>query len=476
MSNQKKFYIDGAWVDPLGDRTLDVIDPSTEAPIGTIALGNAADVDRAVAAAKRAFESYSRTSVADRLALLDKIIATYHSRLPDLARTISQEMGAPMTVAMTYQAPLGLAHLANTRAALEQLEFEERERNHLVAREPVGVCGLITPWNWPMNQCLAKVAPALATGCTIVLKPSELAPLSALILAEIMHDAGVPAGVFNLVNGDGPTVGVAMASHPDIDMISITGSTRAGVSVAEHAAKTVKRVTQELGGKSPNIILDSASFPESITRDVFVMCLNSGQNCNAPSRMLVPKARMDEAAAIAKAAAEMIKVGAPGDETTQMGPVAHAAQFDKVQSLIQKGIDEGAKLETGGLGRPAGFERGYYVKPTIFSHVSNDMTIARQEIFGPVLCLIGYENEEDAVRIANDTVYGLCAYVSAADLDSAAKVARRIRAGTVHLNGAMVDPGTPFGGYKQSGNGREFGRWALEDYLETKSILGYYPQ
>jgi aldehyde dehydrogenase (NAD+) len=475
MSNQQKFYIDGAWVNPLGDRTLDVHDPSTEAPIATIALGNAADVDRAVAAARRAFESYSRTSVADRLALLDKITAAYQSRLADLGRTISQEMGSPIAIANTYQAPLGLAHLMNSRAALEQFSFEERERNHSIVREPVGVCGLITPWNWPMNQSLAKLGPALATGCTVVLKPSELAPLSSLIVAEIMHDAGVPAGVFNLVNGDGPTVGVAMASHPDIDMISITGSTRAGVSVAEHAAKTVKRVTQELGGKSPNIILEGANFAEVITRDVFVLCLNSGQNCNAPTRMLVPKARMDEAAAIAKAAAEMVKVGVPGEEATQMGPVAHAAQFDKIQSLIQKGIDEGAKLETGGLGRPAGFERGYYVKPTIFSHVSNDMTIARQEIFGPVLCLIGYENEEDAIRIANDTVYGLCAYVSAADLDTASRVARRLRAGSVHLNGAQVDVGTPFGGYKQSGNGREFGRWALEEYLETKAILGCHP-
>ncbi|HLT40832.1 MAG TPA: aldehyde dehydrogenase family protein, partial [Enhygromyxa sp.] len=345
---------------------------------------------------------------------------------------------------------------------------------HLVVREPIGVCGLITPWNWPLNQIAAKLAPALAAGCTVVLKPSEIAPLSALILAEIIHDAGVPAGVFNLINGEGPTVGVAMASHPDIDMISITGSTRAGVSVAEHAAKTVKRVAQELGGKSPNIILDGANFPEVVGRDVFVLCVNSGQSCNAPTRMLVPWSRMDEAAAIAKATAEAIKVGAPGDESTQMGPVASAAQFDKIQGLIQKGIDEGARLETGGLGRPAGLERGYYVKPTIFSHVSNDMTIAQQEIFGPVLCLIGYDDEEQAIRIANETIYGLCAYVSGPDLDSAARVARRIRAGTVHLNGAQVDLGTPFGGYKQSGNGREFGRWGLEEFLETKSVLGYY--
>jgi aldehyde dehydrogenase (NAD+) len=475
MNNQQKFYIDGAWVSPLGDRTLDVIDPSTEASVASIALGNAADVDRAVAAARRAFESFSRTSVAERLGLLDKIIGTYQSRLPDLGRAISQEMGAPIGLAMKVQAPCGLAHLMYARGALEHFTWEERAGNHSVVREPIGVCGLITPWNWPMNQCLAKVAPALAAGCTVVLKPSEIAPLSALILAEILHDAGVPAGVFNLVNGDGPTVGVAMASHPDIDMISITGSTRAGVSVAEHAAKTVKRVTQELGGKSPNIILDGANFSEVVARDTFVLCVNSGQSCNAPTRMLVPKSRMDEAAAIAKATAEAIKVGNPGDESTQMGPVVSAAQFDKIQSLIQKGIDEGAKLVTGGPGRPEGRSNGYYVKPTIFSHVSNDMTIAQQEIFGPVLCLIGYDDEDDAVRIANDTIYGLCAYVSGPDLESAAKLARRIRAGTVHLNGAQVDLGTPFGGYKQSGNGREFGRWGIEEFLETKSILGSHP-
>jgi aldehyde dehydrogenase (NAD+) len=474
MENQQKFYIDGQWVSPLGDRTLDVINPATETAIATIALGNAADVDRAVAAARRAFSSYSNTSVAERLALLDKITALYQARMPELARAISREMGAPIGLASAAQAPVGLAHLMNTRAALEHFEFEERERNHAVVREPIGVCGLITPWNWPMNQCLAKIAPALATGCTVVLKPSELAPLSALLLAEILHEAGVPAGVFNLVNGDGPTVGVAMASHPDIDLISITGSTRAGVSVAEHAAKTVKRVAQELGGKSPNVILEGANFPEVVARDMFVLCMNTGQSCNAPTRMLVPKARMDEAAAIAKATAEALEIGAPDDEATQMGPVASAAQFEKVQQLIRAGIEEGAKLETGGPGRPAGFERGFYVKPTVFSHVSNDMTIAQQEIFGPVLCLIGYDDVDDAVRIANETPYGLCAYVSGPDLDSAAQVARRIRAGTVHLNGAQVDLGTPFGGYKQSGNGREFGRWGLEDFLETKSILGFH--
>jgi aldehyde dehydrogenase (NAD+) len=473
MGNYQQFYIDGQWVDPLGEQTLEVINPATQEPIATIALANAQDVDRAVAAARRAFESFSQTSVADRLALLDKIIAIYQSRMPDIAASLSQEMGAPMGLAMAAQAPCGLAHFMNARSVLATFSFEERHGKHLIAREPIGVCGLITPWNWPLNQIAAKLGPALATGCTVVLKPSEIAPCNALIVAEVMHEAGVPAGVFNLINGDGPTAGVALSSHPEIDMISITGSTRAGVSVAELAAKTVKRVAQELGGKSPNVILDDANFTEVIARDVFVLCVNSGQSCNAPTRMLVPKTRMDEAAAIAKAAAEALKVGPPDDATTQLGPVVSAAQFEKIQRLIQAGLDEGAKLQCGGLGRPSGLERGYYVKPTIFSHVSNAMTIAREEIFGPVLCLIGYEDEEDAVRIANDTIYGLCAYVSSGDHARAVKLARRMRAGTVHINGAQVDLSAPFGGYKQSGNGREFGKWAFEEFLETKSMLGY---
>jgi aldehyde dehydrogenase (NAD+) len=473
MSHHQQFYIDGQWVDPLGKQTLEVINPATQEPIATIALANAQDVDRAVAAARRAFESFSRTSVGDRLGLLDRIIAVYQSRMPDIAATVSQEMGAPMGLAAAAQAPCGLGHFMHSRAALEQFSFEEQQGNHLIVREPIGVCALITPWNWPLNQIAAKLGPALATGCTVVLKPSEIAPLNALIVAEVMHEAGVPAGVFNLINGDGPTAGVALSSHPEVDMISITGSTRAGVSVAEHAAKTVKRVALELGGKSPNLILDDANFAEAIARDVFVLCMNSGQSCNAPTRMLVPNARMDEAAAIAKAAAEAAKVGAPDDPTTQLGPVASSAQFEKIQRLIKKGIDEGAKLQCGGLGRPPGLERGYYVKPTIFSHATNDMTIAREEIFGPVLCLIGYEDEDDAVRIANDTVYGLCAYVSSGDHARAVEVARRLRAGTVHINGASVELSTPFGGYKQSGNGREFGKWGFEEFLETKSMLGY---
>jgi aldehyde dehydrogenase (NAD+) len=475
MTHHQQFYIDGKWVEPSGARRMELVSPATEQPITTIAMADAADVDAAVAAARRAFASYSQTSVADRTALFDKIIGLYEQRMGDLAAAISQEMGAPMGLAATAHAPCGFAHLATARATIEHFPLQEQRGQHLVVREPIGVCGLITPWNWPLNQIGAKVAPALAAGCTVVLKPSEFAPLSALLFAEILDEAGVPPGVFNLINGDGPTTGVAMSEHPDIDMISITGSTRAGVSVAEHAAKTIKRVSQELGGKSPNILLDDANFAEAVARDTMLMCMNSGQTCSAPSRMLVPKAKMAEAAAIAKATAESVAVGDPSAETTQMGPVVNAAQFTKIQDLIKSGVEQGATLETGGPGRPDGVERGYFVKPTIFSNVRNDMRIAREEIFGPVLCLIGYEDEDDAVRIANDTPYGLCAYVTSGDRDHAIAVGRRIRAGTVHINGANVDFTVPFGGYKQSGNGREFGQWGIDDFLETKSILGYEP-
>lgn len=473
MSHYQQFYINGEWVDPIGKETLEVINPANEEPIATIALGNEEDVDRAVAAARQAFESFSQTSREERLALLEKVVAGYKARMGELAATLSQEMGAPMGLANAAQAPAGLAHLAGAMAALKDFPFEEDSGGAHVVREPIGVCGLITPWNWPLNQIAAKVGPALAAGCTMVLKPSEVAPLNAILFAEILDEAGVPAGVFNLVNGTGPVVGVAMSSHPDIDFMSFTGSTRAGISVAENAAPTVKRVAQELGGKSPNVILDDADFESIVARDTFGVCVNSGQSCNAPTRMLVPESRLDEAAAIAKAAAEKIKVGDPGEKETRMGPLVSKLQFDKVQGLIQKGMDEGAKLETGGVGRPEGFQRGYYVKPTVFSHVSNDMTIAREEIFGPVLVLIPYKDEDDAVRIANDTPYGLSAYVSSGDLEHAKKVARRIRAGNVHLNGAQVDMGAPFGGYKQSGNGREFSKWGLEEFLETKAMLGH---
>jgi aldehyde dehydrogenase (NAD+) len=436
-------------------------------------MGNAEDVNRAVAAARRAFETFSRTSKAERIALLERVIEVYKKRLPDLAAAISDEMGAPLKLAGAAQAPSGLGHFMSTLDVLRNYEFEEDIGTSHVIREPVGVCGLITPWNWPINQIACKVAPALAVGCTMVLKPSEVAPVNAIIFAEILHEAGVPAGVFNLVNGDGPSVGAVLSSHPDVDMMSFTGSTRAGIEVARNAAGTVKRVAQELGGKSANIILDDAEFPKAVARDVFGMCMNSGQSCNAPTRMLVPNARMDEAAAIARAAAAQIKVGDPRAADTVIGPVVSKVQFDKIQKLLEQGVAEGARLEIGGPGRPEGLNRGYYIRPTVFSHVRNDMTIAREEIFGPVLSLIGYEDDEDAIRIANDTVYGLSGYVSSGDPERAKRVARRLRTGNVHLNGAPVDNKAPFGGYKQSGNGREWGIYGLEEFLEVKAIMGY---
>ena len=473
MSNRQKFYINGEWMHPSTSATLEVINPATEEAIDIIALGGPQDVDRAVAAAKAAFETYSQTSREERVALLERIIATYSARMGDVAAVISQEMGAPMPLAKAAQAPAGLGHFMTTLEVLKTYEFEEDMGTSHIVKEPAGVCGFITPWNWPINQIACKVAPALAAGCTMVLKPSEVAPFNAILFAEVMDEAGVPPGVFNLVNGDGPTVGVALSSHPDVDMMSFTGSTRAGVEVARNAAPTVKRVAQELGGKSANIILDDADFQKAIAWDVFGMCMNSGQSCNAPTRMLVPMQRMDEAAAIAKAAADNVKVGDPGAEGTTIGPVVSEVQFNKIQRLIEKGIEEGARLETGGPGRPDGLNQGYYVKPTVFSHVTNDMTIAREEIFGPVLSLIGYQDDEDAVRIANDTVYGLSGYISSGNPERAKAVARRIRTGNVHLNGASMDNKAPFGGYKQSGNGREWGTHGLEEFLEVKAIMGY---
>ncbi|MEW2359632.1 aldehyde dehydrogenase family protein [Spirillospora sp. NPDC029432] len=472
MEHVKQFYIGGQWVAPRTDKTIDVINPATEQPITSIAMGGAEDVDAAVAAARAAFETFSQTSRQERLDLLDSVIAVYSRRLDDLADIISQEMGAPLSLAQAAQAVAGLGHLGTARAVLADFEFESRVGGSLVVREPVGVCGLITPWNWPLNQIACKVAPALATGCTMVLKPSEVAPLNAVLFAEILDEAGVPAGVFNLVNGDGLGVGAPLSAHPDIDMVSFTGSTRAGVEVARAAAPTVKRVTQELGGKSANIILDDADLQTVIARDMANMCTNSGQSCNAPTRMLVPAARMDEAAAIAAEAARDIVVGDPREATTTIGPVVSATQYSRIQQLIEKGIGEGAKVEVGGPGKPEGLDTGYYVRPTVFSHVSNDMTIAREEIFGPVLVLIGYEDDDDAVRIANDTVYGLSGYISGG-ADRAKAMARRIRSGNVHLNGAGVDFNAPFGGYGHSGNGREWGAFGFEEYLETKAILGY---
>jgi aldehyde dehydrogenase (NAD+) len=472
MDHARQFYINGQWVEPLTSDTLAVINPATEEPIESIAMGGADDVDAAVAAAKAAFETFSLTTKDERLALLDSIIGVYAGRMEELADIISQEVGAPLWLAQAAQAAAGLGHLATARAVLADFEFEREMGTTLLVREPIGVCGMITPWNWPLNQIACKVAPALAAGCTMVLKPSEVAPLNAILFAEVMDAAGVPAGVFNLVNGDGVNVGVPLASHPDVDMVSFTGSTRAGIEVARNAAPTVKRVAQELGGKSANIVLDDADFEAVISRDLAGMCTNSGQSCNAPTRMLVPNARMDEAAAIAAAATESVVVGDPRDAGSKIGPVVSETQFDRIQQLIEKGIGEGAKLEAGGPGRPDGLDTGFYVQPTVFSHVTNDMTIAQQEIFGPVLVMIGYDDDDDAVRIANDTVYGLSGYISGSP-ERAKAMARRIRSGNVHVNGAGPDFNAPFGGYRQSGNGREWGALGFEEYLETKAIMGY---
>ena len=473
MREYLKFYIDGQWVDPVEKRSLDVDNPTTEQVSGQIAIGSSADVDKAVEAARKAFLTWSQSTRDQRLEVLGNIMAEYQKRADDLADAVAEEMGAPASLAAGPQVGLGLGHLATAIDVLKNFSFEEQHGSTLVVKEPIGVCGLITPWNWPINQIAVKVYPALATGCTIVLKPSEVAPYSAQIFTEIIDAAGVPAGVYNLVYGDGPGVGAALSSHPDIDMVSFTGSTRAGVEVAKNAAPTVKRVTQELGGKSPNIVLDDDDFAKSVTAGTSVMMMNSGQSCNAPSRMLVPKARMDEAIAVAREVAGAVKVGVPEDKSA-IGPVASKAQFDKIQGLIQKGIDEGATLVVGGTGRPDGLDAGYYVKPTVFANVTNDMTIAREEIFGPVLCILGYDDVDQAVEIGNDTEYGLAGYVSGADLERARAVARRIRAGSVAINHGF-DMAAPFGGYKRSGNGREWGHFAFDEYLETKAALGYAP-
>lgn len=476
MNNSRQFYIDGKWVDPLEPHDFRVVNPATEEPIATISLGSSGDVERAVAAAKKAFDSYSETTVAERLKLLHRIVEIYKSRSDELARTISLEMGAPLSLSKSAQVPAGLAHFSEMVRVLSYFKFEELNGSTLMRKEPIGVCGLITPWNWPMNQIACKIAPALAAGCTVVLKPSEVAPLSAHLFAQILHEAGVPAGVINLVNGDGPTVGAAIAAHSDIAMVSFTGSTRAGVAVATAAAPTVKRVTQELGGKSANIILEDADFDCAISEGVKSCFRNTGQSCNAPTRMLVPEFRLHEAVEIAKRVAQTTIVADPFASSTNIGPLASRAQFEKVQAMIKRGIDEGATLVTGGLGRPEGLSNGFYVKPTIFKDVIEEMTIAREEIFGPVLCLMTYKDEEDAVRIANESVYGLSSFVSSGDLEHAKRVAKRIRAGNVHVNNARVDFRGCFGGYKQSGNGREWGESGLLEFLEQKAIFGFSPQ
>ena len=474
MKTYEQFYINGEWEDPAeGLNTCDVLNTANEEVIGRIAMGSAADVDKAVIAAKDAFDTFSQTTVEERLALLGKIVEVYQSKYDEIAETISSEMGAPLTLSKAAQAATGLGHFAQAIEILQGFEWEETKGRTLIRKEPIGVVGMITPWNWPINQISCKVAPALAAGCTMVLKPTEIAPLNAMLFTEVMHEAGVPAGVFNLVNGDGLTVGEAMSSHPGIDMMSFTGSTRAGIAVAKGSADTVKRVAQELGGKSANIILDDADFESAITGGARHCFNNSGQSCNAPTRMLVPESRHDEAKEIAKRAAENTKVGDPFSEDTGIGPVVSELQFNKIQGLIEKGIEEGAELVVGGPGKPEGLNAGYYVRPTVFANVNNDMTIAREEIFGPVLSILPYEDEEQAISIANDTDYGLYGYVSSGDVEHAKKVANRIRAGSVAINNASADFTAPFGGYKQSGNGREWGPFGFDEFLEIKAVVGY---
>ena len=472
MTDLLDFYIDGAWVRPDSRVIEAVIDPSSEQVVARIILGNERDVNRAVAAAKAAFASFSVTSREQRIELLERIIDGYQRRSEALALAVHREMGAPLSLARTAHVPAGLGHLVRALEVLKRYPFEKMLGTSRVMREPIGVCGLITPWNWPLNQLTCKVAPALAVGCTLVLKPSERAPISALIFAEILHEAGVPQGVFNVVNGDGPGVGTALSQHPDIDMISFTGSTRAGIAVAKAAADTVKRVAQELGGKSANILLDDADLPSAVRHGVLGCMRNSGQSCNAPTRMLVPRALHAQAVAIACEVAAQVCFD-DSRPATAIGPVANAMQFNRVQQLIEQALCEGALLVAGGTGRPDGVTTGFYVKPTIFADVEPHMSIAREEVFGPVLAIIPYDSEEQAVRIANDSVYGLSGYVTSSDRERARAIARQLRTGMVHLNGCKADQDAPFGGYKQSGNGREWGVFGFEEYLETKSVFGY---
>jgi aldehyde dehydrogenase (NAD+) len=470
--DNRQFFIDGAWVNPIEPKEFKVINPATESVAGVISMGSAKDIDLAVMAARRAFDSYSHTPPAERLALLERILASYKAHYDEIAQAISIEMGAPVTLSKGAQTAIGVGHISAMIDVLKTFQFEELRGTVRLVQEPVGVCALITPWNWPMNQVAAKVIPALAAGCTMVLKPSEYSPFSAILWARVMQEAGVPKGVFNLVNGDGATVGAALSSHKEVDMVSFTGSTRAGTEVAKSAAASVKRVHQELGGKSPNVLLDDADFEKAVKRSVMHVFQNSGQSCNAPTRMLVPASKLAEVEAIAKRVAESVVTGDPMSEKTNLGPVVSKLQFERVEGYIAKGIAEGAKVLIGGTGRPDGLEKGYFVKPTIFSNVNNQMTIAREEIFGPVLCILPYDTEEQAVQIANDTPYGLAAYVWSQDNLRARRVGSRIRAGQVTLNGASGTMNTPFGGFKASGNGREYGEFGLRDFLEVKAVIG----
>lgn len=475
MRQYLKFYIDGHWIAPETPKQMDVINPATEEVCGHISAGSAADVDKAVAAAKKTFVTYSETTREERIELLQRIAVEYQKRFEDIAEAVTEEIGAPATFVRQAQVPSGLVHINAGIEALRTFKFEEDRGTTRIAKEPIGVCGMITPWNWPIAQIVLKVIPALAAGCTMVLKPSEESPFSAYIWAEIMDAAGVPAGVFNMVNGSGPVVGVAIATHPGIDMVSFTGSTRAGVEVARNAAATIKRVTQELGGKGPNIILEDADFEVAVSAGVRSVMSNSGQSCNAPTRMLVPAKKMARAVVIAKEAAEAITVGDPRDNAT-IGPVVNKNQWEKIQRLIEVGIAEGATLVSGGIGRPEGLTKGFYVKPTVFAYVKNDMTIAKEEIFGPVVSILSYESIDEAVKISNDTQYGLAASIWGSDMNRIRAVASKLRVGQISLNGSGGDPSAPFGGYKMSGNGREVGDYGLHEYLETKSILGYAPK
>ncbi len=473
MREYLKFYIDGQWVDPLELKTVQPTNPATEEPSGTIALGSEADVDLAVKAARKAFMSWSETSKEERLEVLERVAAEYEKRSADLAQAITDEMGAPKGLAGSFHIGLGTGHLNTAIEVLRKFEFEELHGATMIRHEPIGVCAMITPWNWPVNQIAVKVFPAIAAGCTVVLKASQESHYSAQILTEILDAAGVPAGVFNMIQGKGSVVGMAMASHPEVDMVSITGSEGAGIQVAKAAADGVKRVAQELGGKSANILLDDGDLIKNVTNGVVGMMVNSGQTCSAASRMLVPKSRMGEVIEAAQAGAATVTVGDPNTDVA-MGPVVSAGQFDLIQGYIQKGIDEGADLIAGGTGRPEGLEKGFYVKPTVFANVSNDMVIAQEEIFGPVLCIIGYDDIDDAIAIANDSPFGLAGNVGGADLEACRAVARRMRTGCVYINDGF-DFNAPFGGYKKSGNGREWGEFGFHEYLEIKGMLGFEP-
>jgi len=470
--NLSQFYINGKWVDPVRPLKLQVINPATEKSVGEISVGSALDIDNAVSAARSAFKSFSKTAISERIELLSEIRNVYKKRFNEIAEAIMTEMGAPINLASGAQASVGMSHLKTAIRVLEKTKFEYTHNNLIIRKEPIGVCGLITPWNWPINQVVSKLAPCIAAGCTSILKPSEIAPLSAIIIAEIIHEAGAPNGVFNMVHGYGPVVGEAMSNHQDIDMMSFTGSTRGGIAVATSSAKTVKRVSQELGGKSPNIIIDDTKFNESVTRGVSGCMSNTGQSCNAPTRMLVPAHRHDEALEIAKLAAESMTTGDPKLPSTDIGPLVSETQFNKVQDLLKSGIESKATLVTGGVGKPDGLETGYFVKPTIFGNVSNDMEIAQEEIFGPVLSIIPYETDEEAVAIANDTEYGLAAYVAGDNKEKLMYFARNLNAGQIHLNYASGGADAPFGGFKKSGNGREKAEWGLDEFLEIKAIMG----